>query len=318
MISVVVPVYNVGKLVDRCIESLVNQSYRDIEIILVDDGSTDESGKICEKWAAKDSRVKVFHQKNQGPSTARNLGISNSKGEYLAFVDGDDFVEPGYIERMHEKALETDSDIVICNYRFTDESGREIENVNHSAFSTDKVLDGYDLLLLFEDKSFRTFFDVVWKKLYKRELFDKVVFPEGITLVEDIAIMPKLYHAAKRISVIDDVLYNYVFRENSISHIKYSFEEESGLRFPMMENRLALYKEWGIKELCLLQITHMYSLYQRNKKAYKGRLRTLQREFRSIYRKERYVKEPDKTRKFKFLIAYFSLCLYSKIVSLKS
>lgn len=318
MISVIVPVYNVEMFLDRCIESLLKQNYKDEEIILVDDGSTDNSGMICERWAEKDSRIIVVHQENKGLSGARNTGISKAKGDYLAFVDSDDFVEPEYLEKMYQRIVENDADIVFCNYRFTDEKGKETNDRFYSHFSSDRVLDGYDVLMLFENKSYFTFFDVCWNKLYKRKLFAAVEFPEGISRIEDISIMPYIYHKAKRICAIEDVLYNYVCREASLSRVRVSKEEDCVLRASMMENRLSLYEEWGIKELSLIHMIHMFSMYSMVKNLYENRLKELQKEFRKIYLKKGYYKKITLKRRAKFFLAFLSLRLYNGLINIKA
>lgn len=118
LISIIVPIYNVEKYLKRCIDSIINQTYKKLEIILVDDGSKDNSGKICDKYAKKDIRIKVIHKKNEGVSEARNVGLKVSTGEYIGFVDADDFVEKDMYEKMYKKAKEVDADIVICDYQF--------------------------------------------------------------------------------------------------------------------------------------------------------------------------------------------------------
>lgn len=324
-ISVIIPVYNVNKYLDRCIRSLSEQTYKDIEIILVDDGSTDGSGSICDDWAVRDSRIVVVHQVNKGLSAARNIGLERTSGEYILFVDSDDFVDRKFVSLLADEACKRNSDIVFCNYRFVDDSGNEINNDNYSSFSSEKVYDGTDVLELFEDKSYRTFFDVCWNKLYRKELFDGVRFPEGISVIEDISIVPLIYHKAERISVVKDVLYNYVYRAESLSHSQMSIEEDTRLRAPMMEERLQWYKEWGNKELCLIQIIHMYSLYEKVAHEYRERMKKLQKEYRSIFllgkcdgmsRKIYYEKSIQGSRKLKLSIAYLSLKLYSVLTKI--
>lgn len=316
MISVIVPIYNVEKYLDKCIRSLSEQTFKEQEIILVDDGSTDRSGAICDDWAKKDSRIVVIHQKNQGISEARNVGIGCSQGDYLAFVDGDDFVEAQYLEKLYRKAKEDDTDITICNYRFSDEDGNDIQNSNYSYFTSEKILNGYEVLMLFEDKHIRTFFDVCWNKLYKKELFEGIGFPKGISIVEDISLLPSLYYRAKRVGFCGEVLYNYVYRKSSVSNKSRSLSEDLAVRLPMMEKRLALYKEWNIKELCLLQVIHLYSLYLLEEKKNKDTLSKLQKEYRSLFLKKKYYGRIALSRKVKLIIAFLSLNIYNRLICL--
>ena len=123
LVSVIVPVYNVEAYMDRCVSSLCGQSYDKIEIVLVDDGSTDSSGAKCDAWAAKDSRIRVIHKENGGLSDARNVGIAASSGEYIAFIDGDDYVAPTYCEKLYEALLRNDADMALCNLCYVWEDG---------------------------------------------------------------------------------------------------------------------------------------------------------------------------------------------------
>ena len=116
MISVIVPVYNVEPYLRKCLDSIVNQTYRDFEILIIDDGSTDGSGRICDEYAEKDSRIKVFHTENRGLSCARNLGLAEAKGEWIGFVDSDDWIEPDMYEVLIRRAEETGADVVECSH----------------------------------------------------------------------------------------------------------------------------------------------------------------------------------------------------------
>ncbi|MBR6308415.1 MAG: glycosyltransferase [Lachnospiraceae bacterium] len=312
-VSIIVPVYNVSEYLDRCLKSLTGQTYRDVEIIVVDDGSTDDSGMKCDRWATGDNRIKVIHQSNRGLSGARNTGLDVSKGEYILFVDSDDYVDSEYVSKLYNNVMCNRADIAICNYLFVNEAGTEINNDNYSQYTSNTVFDGTDALLLFENKSYRTFFDVVWNKIFKRELFDGVRFPEGVSVVEDITVMPILYHKAGRVSVISDRLYYYVYRNESLSHAKRTEQEDLDIRIPMMEQRLTLYREWGIKEISLLHITHMYSMYRKRNGNHAERMKCLQKEFRRVYNKGNYIKRISLSRRVKFALAAFSLKLYDRI-----
>lgn len=317
MISVIVPIHNVEKYVNKCIESLIKQSYENIEIILVDDGSTDTSGARCDYYAAKDARIKVIHQRNKGLSGARNQGIECATGDWIMFVDGDDYVEPMFVECLYQEVILAQVDIAICNYVFRTEDGKEIKRGNYSVVPRMSSFDNVDALLLFEDRRYGTFFDIVCNKIFKKSLFDDIRFPEGIALVEDISIIPDLYYKAKQISVISEKLYNYVYREGSLSNGSYSKEEDYRLRRPMMEKRLEKYITWDIKELILLQYIHMYSLISQHSIGVEKRLKEIQKEFRKVYLKGNYAKNISRSRKIKFFLAAFSLEGYNSLVNLK-
>ena len=129
-ISVIIPLYKVEKYIRGCIDSVISQTYRNLEIILVDDGSPDACGKICDEYAEKDSRIKVVHRKNGGLSAARNTGINFATGKYIAFVDGDDHIHPDMYSQLHFSILQSGADIAICNFLYVDESGKKIIDAN--------------------------------------------------------------------------------------------------------------------------------------------------------------------------------------------
>ena len=317
MVSVIVPVYNVEKYIDRCVESLVKQTFADIEILWIDDGSTDSSSKRCDDWAQRDARVRAIHKENGGLSSARNCGLDHALGEYLLFVDSDDFVAPGYVERLYHEMAGSQTDIVICNYLCVDESGKEVNSTYYTYVQTMEPFSNITALMLFEDQSYGMFFDVVWNKIYKKELFSDIRFPEGVSLVEDIYVMPKLYYAATGISVISDKLYYYVFREGSLSHGTFNSSEDYLLRKPMMESRLRDYIDWGIKELILIQYIHLCSLILQNDSNSKAEIQRLQKEYRSYYFSGKYVGKLAFGRRLKYLLAAINLRLYHKIASKK-
>lgn len=202
LISVIIPVYNVKKYVDRCLDSVVKQKYKNLDIVVVDDGSTDGSGEICNKYAVEDKRIRVFHKENGGLSDARNFGLKKAKGSIVAFVDGDDFIKDGYISAMHETMEGDDADIVVCGYN----------NVIPVAESMSGKEAAVKLLTRHENIDI-----VVWNKLYKKFLFmqNEIKFPVG-RKHEDTLTTYKVLAKAKRVSYIDKSLYCYVDRKDSI------------------------------------------------------------------------------------------------------
>ena len=210
LISVIVPVYNLEEEISKCILSLLLQKFSDYEIIAIDDGSTDHSlsvlNALSKKWGEK---LQVFHRKNHGLSSTRNFGIQKAKGEFVAFVDGDDFVDPEFLEKLHQSILDSNSDIAVSGYtEFFGEKNRD--------FSTKrKVLSGKDAAkkLLREQENLDI---LTWNKLYKKSLFRGIKFPDGKNH-EDNFTTYKLYFKAKKVSYIESPLYNYVRREKSIT-----------------------------------------------------------------------------------------------------
>ncbi len=220
LITVVVPVYNVENYVDRCVESIVRQTYINLEIILVDDGSVDKSAKKCDEWAQRDERIRVIHKSNGGLSDARNTGINESKGKYIAFIDGDDEILPNMIERLYISLCMADADISMCRME-------KIERLKR--YPTREFPSDEDALTLTNVHAMRLLFkDVIdcsaCLKLYKKELFIVLRFPYGKTN-EDFALMYQLFYQAKKIIYISDILYCYYYRENSITTT--TFNEKS-------------------------------------------------------------------------------------------
>lgn len=217
MISIIVPVYNAEAYLEKCLDCLAAQTYSEFEVILVDDGSKDGSHEICDKWSAKDNRFRVIHQENGGAARARNVGLSEAKGEYIGFVDSDDVFEPQLFQTLLEVLKKTDADIVECDYdKFEDYSA--VKHQDCAEFST-KIFEGEDLMREYlRDRRFR---HVIWNKIYKREIACNVRFPEGI-ICEDENWTFGVAVAAKRFVHIDAVLYHYYQSVNSVMRQAYS------------------------------------------------------------------------------------------------
>lgn len=218
LISVIVPVYNIEKYVDRCVESIVNQTYKNLEIILVDDGSSDRSACICDQWKERDTRIKVIHKRNGGLSDARNRGIKSAKGNYYSFVDGDDMLDSQMIEKLYNALISANADVSMCRMekieQFKRYATREFLDNNISKIE----LDGVEAIrLLLREKIDCS----ACLKLYKKEMFSNLEFPYGKTN-EDFALMYKLFYKTQKIIYISDILYYYYFRENSITSSSFS------------------------------------------------------------------------------------------------
>ena len=213
LVSIIVPVYNIEKYVKRCIESILNQTYKLIEIILVDDGSTDNSGKICDKFALQDDRIRVLHQTNQGQSVARNNGIELAKGEFLCFVDGDDYVEDSFIQYFVELQNKSKAEIVYCS-------------VNHIGFPGRKSNNGSDKWQIFSGEkaawsvlaSKNGFTGSVCRGMFKKELFRDIYFVPG-RVYEDLEILLKLNMKAKKCVISEMKNYNYCWRSDNSSSL---------------------------------------------------------------------------------------------------
>lgn len=210
-LSVIVPVYNVEDYLRKCVESILNQTFTDFELLLVDDGSTDGSGELCEEFALLDKRVKVFHQRNGGLSVARNTGIKNATGKFLSFVDSDDWIEKDmYAGMLSVLSFDNGIDVVVCGHRVVTESGDVEERV---VFSKSALFPGVDAtMLILKDEEMPSF---AWNKIYRKELFEYISFPPN-RIYEDTATTYKVFHVARKVFVIDKIYYNYLRRQGSI------------------------------------------------------------------------------------------------------
>lgn len=212
MISVIVPVYNVEPYVSRCLESIKNQSFTDLEIILVDDGSTDNSGKICDEYAAEDKRIKVFHTLNRGLSAARNYGIKYASGDYLSFIDSDDWIDNDFYEVMMNLLIDANADICVCGFECFSENSTRLWQPESKVYDSDSAL----IELLSERIN-----NNAWNKLYRRCLIQELsennkLFPEGKNY-EDISVMHRIIRVANNVALISRPLYHYNIRQDSIT-----------------------------------------------------------------------------------------------------
>lgn len=216
-ISVIVPVYNVEAYLSKCIESIIHQTYQNLEILLIDDGSTDGSGPICDAFAEKDARITVIHKKNGGLSDARNTGINHSSGEYLAFVDSDDSLDLHMLEKLYAALKEHDADISICDFCRVDSDGNNYEDGQSNFHTCAGLATGKEVIQrLFEGDY--TYYTVAWNKLYKREIFKNIRYPYG-RLNEDEFVVHRIFGACKKVVCLNDQLYYYLQRPDGIMGI---------------------------------------------------------------------------------------------------
>ena len=207
MISIIVPVYKAEKYLAKCIESILAQTYTDLEVLLIDDGSPDSSGAICDEFAQKDQRVKVFHVKNGGAASARNHGLDNMTGDYIGFVDNDDWIEPDMYEVMLKKAQETGADVVECG-RLDEFPEKQVER--HPITRTVSGGEAIKALIMGEIE------DIIYNKLWKKEVFATERFMKG-RQYEDVAIVYKLINRST-VTGVDKLFYHAAQRSQSVSH----------------------------------------------------------------------------------------------------
>ncbi|XME03223.1 glycosyltransferase family 2 protein [Lachnospiraceae bacterium C1.1] len=208
-VSVIIPVYNVEKYIQRCIESVLSQTYSNLEIIIVDDGSVDSSGKICDDYALKDNRISVIHQENQGQSVARNNAIKNATGDYYLFMDSDDTAPDRMVENLLNTCLIYKTQIAIGEFTvFTDAFQCNDKTVSESEI---ELCKGYEVIKMIHTVPGERFV-VMWGKIFNADLFENVSFPEG-RICEDFAALYRLYDLADKVALVKHVVYGY-FRGN--------------------------------------------------------------------------------------------------------
>lgn len=212
VISVIVPVYRVEKYLPACIDSILNQTFTDFELILVDDGSPDRCPEICDETAKRDARVRVIHQANAGLSAARNAGIEAAHGAWLSFVDSDDYIAPQFYEKLYQTAQRTDADCVMCSVQNVDESGKPIDSALMRV--ADEVKTGREVLRKIGRDDVTPYL-TAWNKLYRRKLFNTLRYPAG-RQNEDVFVFAELFCQVQRAVCVAEPLYFYRKRIGSI------------------------------------------------------------------------------------------------------
>lgn len=231
LISVIVPVYKVEPYLDKCVQSIADQTYQNLEIILVDDGSPDACPDMCDRWAIKDARIKVIHKENGGLSDARNAGLAVATGELISFVDSDDWLEPDFLEELYRALRSNAADVAQCDVLYVDEEGRPIRPRGVAEIP---VMDKTEALrrLILEDGVHQT----VWNKLYRHTVIEGIPFEKG-KYNEDDFWTYLIFDRINRLAVVDRPLYCYLQRRGSIMGAGYRLKRLDGLeaRFRRME-----------------------------------------------------------------------------------
>lgn len=280
LISIILPVYNVSKYLEECMKSIINQTYKNIEIIVVNDESTDGSDYICEKYKKLDNRIKVIHQKNQGLSAARNTGLNHCKGEYISFIDSDDYVKPDYIGKLYKSIKENNTKISVCGYTdlYTDNT---LKSAGISEYN--ELLIGKKFL---KDRGLNT---VVWNKMYDASIWKKLRFDVG-KLHEDLFIMHKIMYNEDIVSVVKEDLYIHRTRTDSITGKRFDIKRANDI-IEASENRLNFFrnKEQSFYCMCLLELMNKLSkeygrMYMYDKKKYKHELKEMHKRAKECYK----------------------------------
>lgn len=255
LLSVIVTAYNIEAYIERGVRSVCEQTYLNLEIIVVDDGSTDRTGEICDALAAADPRVSVIHKENEGPAQARNVGTARAHGNFIGYVDGDDWIDADMYERMFGALVDQEADIAICRYRLVARDHTIDESLDRAA-----VFEGQEALAVYvEEREEFQIQNAAWNKLYRREVLEKVSFPAG-KWYEDIMFATQALARAKRCIYLDTALYNYIIdREGSI--MNHSINPRTFTdQIPAYHEKTAFLRELGREDLAL---THDYFFYKR-------------------------------------------------------
>lgn len=313
LITIVIPIYNVEKYLNECIESLLKQTYKNIEIILVDDGSPDKCGEICDIYALKDNRIKVIHKENGGLSDARNHGIEAATGKYITFIDSDDYVSEKYIEKLYNAIIENDAKISQCSLIKVKDNHEEIEKIGYN--KDIKIKSGNDMI---KDLCMGYWGTIIaCSKLYHMELFRTIRFPIG-KVHEDAFVTYKVLYNLDKIAIINDGLYYYRQNENSIMGRQFNLKRMNLLE--AVEERLKFFKEKNETELYQLSLCDYLRIIKEhyiNIKKYIENSEDIQKELIKKY-KENYkilvqLKDINIIKKLKWLLFYISPKMYYKI-----
>lgn len=323
LISVIVPVYNIEKYIARCIESILKQSYKELEILLVDDGSTDSSGKICEAYARQDARIKVIHRENGGLSAARNTGIACAEGSYISFVDGDDWIDATMYEDMAGLAKKQGADLVVCRYRCIYKD-HEVDGSTGKVTVFDQPLSM--LIQYLKEEEEVLIQHAAWNKLYKKELLGTERFPEG-KWYEDVVFSARILSRVQKGVYLDSALYNYVCeREDSIMNagmteriftdlIPAYIEKESFLEGLAQKEPVCIHRYYFYKRLL-----HFYrDLFKKENKAlrkYKKQIIQILKERKGTFAEVYGIETAAKTEKIKmqmFMVSPFLFRVFMAI-----
>lgn len=302
IVSVIIPVYNVAAYLPRCVESVLAQTLTSIEILLVDDGSTDGSAQLCDEYATRDSRVHVLHQANGGLGSARNAGLDAATGEHLAFVDSDDYIAPDMMERLYSALLNNNADICICGFQRTDENGLALGENSHPSC----VLSGTEALEKLYSPAYQ-YFTIACNKLFKRDLFAAIRFPLG-KLFEDGYAAFRYYYTSRTVVCLPECYYFYCLRGSSITNAPLSVKNLDGIDAD--RDSLVFLTEKGLTALVekaqtkyVASILYNLKRFRLQPKEIRLKFKTVKKDFRPLYRG--ILKNAVLTNKEKVLISLF-------------
>lgn len=317
MISIIVPIYNVEKYLDRCIKSILNQTYKNLQIILVDDGSPDNCGKICDEYALKDKRIEVIHKENGGVSSARNIGLEKVKGKYIGFVDADDYISEDMYESMLNLIKNNDADTCICNLYIEENNSLSIKNKNIG----NKIYNRMEILKeVILDKNIQSY---PCNKLFKKELLKKIKFPEG-KKYEDIGTTFYILENANKIIVTDKPYYYYYQRQDStVNNVKeetiIDYIDIIDSRYDYISKKydeLKPYNIYYLTKTLITAYTDMYKLKHAKEETYSRILRLKEKvKKKYIKNEEKIIKLFDEKQKMELYTILYDENLYNKLIN---
>lgn len=318
LISIIIPVYNVEKFLDRCVESVINQTYDNLEIILVDDGSTDQSPALCDRWIEKDDRIQVLHKKNGGLSDARNAGMDLSSGDYVVFIDSDDYVRSDMVEILFLRLTEDSSDLALCNYLCVSDDENYVNDYENSLPVSDELIDG-------RQAQRKLFGDMHWHyviaccKLYKKSLLENFRFPVG-KLHEDLFTTHLIFEKCNLVSCVHEPLYYYYQNENSITH-NYSVRRLDALdayisRFNFFYQKQDYYCAAMSTRFMIEKLLLARKKLNMKDKEIKKRIVYYKRMFNKQFRKI-FFRKTGQVEKKKMLVFYFGIDVYRAFNALR-
>ena len=310
-ISVIVPIYNVEKYLERCLESIVHQSYKNLEIILVNDGSKDNSLMICEEYKKQDERIIIINKKNGGASSARNEGLKIATGDYISFIDSDDYIEEDMYEILVRNLIENDADISVSGVKDIIENIDGSQTIIKDTFNGERILETVNSI-----EAMRKYFLgswAPWDKIYKREIHKDLFFPEG-EINEDEAIVLEVLKKAKKIVYDNKSFYNYIKRDSSVTascfnERKMDWYKNCKKNLEIVENEFIELREVAEKRLLSSILWSFNGMIDQNLdlREYKKQMLKDVKSLRKIFKSNRYI-----TKKQKVWIEVLNLCSSEK------
>ena len=318
IISIIVPVYNVESYLERCIESILNQSFKEFELILVNDGSTDGCKDICNEYKTKDKRIKVIHKENGGLSSARNAGLDIARGKYIGFVDSDDFINKDMYKILFDTIQANNSDMVICDYyKVNEDDINKFRNIKCSCENIEvknlNKLESIDNLFLTGEK-----FIFAWNKLYKRELFNDLRYEKG-RIYEDEYLAHRILYKCNKVSIIEAKIYYYVQRKGSLINSPFTvrrFDKVYAIKDRvdfLREKKLTNLEDKAEKTFIDYFVWNYFVAYQRLENI-ESELKILKKMFNRVFFKSLDNKFISLKEKLTLVLLYLSSKLYNKLI----